>query len=1002
MDKRKFWKSLNDYNDNPDFKEAKKHEFQEGVTDDFNIEEMDGISRRKFLAILSASAAVSVTACTDYRDKGEIVPYNQRPEGVLPGKPNYYASTCNGCAQNCGILVKTREGRPIKIDGNPDHPVNKGKICATGQANILNLYDPERLKHPLHKGRKVEWDKTIKELRNKLSGLTSSGKEIAIISNTVNSPVFANLMEDVKKTYPTAKHYTYELFDSNNKINAWKEVFGEEYIPSVKLDEAKIIVAIENDFLSRDDNSIELIRKFAEGRNVDELDKFNRLYAFEGGLSLTGSNADYRIRLRPDAHYEFVLALYNEIGNKFGKPVSLPNVALSSVVEKYGLDKTKVNFLVHDLIKNRDSSIIMGGNVLSKDAHVVINLINYVLNENKLYDYSALHVQYPTTDIEEWKRLVQSMNSSKVGAVININADPVFHLPVGLNFKSALENVDLKISLNENQNDTSSVCEYVLPTNHTLESWGAFVTRKDFISTMQPVINPIFDTKQAEDILLSLIDAKTDYNSYLKDYFKKNIYTEVKTSVPFDKFWFAALHDGVVRLSPNNDNKKFVLNKNISVNNIRPANGAVISLQKSYFIGDGAYANNGWLQELPHPVTKVTWDNFVAVSPKTAMDYKVENNSVLKISNGSTTVSMPVMVQPGVAENTFVIELGYGREVIGDVGKGSGKNANVLMTDDSSSRWIISGAEITKTDETYKLVSTQEHHALDDDFVKDFHKIRGIIIDNTVEEYKKNPDFIDQLPHEELPSITRTFEYKDVKWGMSIDLNKCIGCAICVSSCNVENNIPIVGKDQVAVGREMQWMRIDRYYSGTPDEPEVSNQPMLCQHCDSAPCENVCPVNATNHSPDGLNQMVYNRCVGTRYCANNCPYKVRRFNFFNFRDHFADAYYENDLTALAHNPEVTVRSRGVMEKCTFCIQRIMDARSEAIADGKEFTGSGVTTACQDACPSQAITFGNYLDENTEIAEKREHKLGYSVLHELNVRPNVTYLAKLRNTRSEEV
>ncbi len=424
----------------------------------------------------------------------------------------------------------------------------------------------------------------------------------------------------------------------------------------------------------------------------------------------------------------------------------------------------------------------------------------------------------------------------------------------------------------------------------------------------------------------------------------------------------------------------------------------LVHLQKSYYIGDGKFAGNGWLQETPHPVTKVTWDNFASLSPATAKLLSVDMNDLVEVTSGDTKLKLPVIVQPGMADKLVAVELGYGREVISDAGKNIGTNANILL---NGKGYIINSVSVNKSDGNYNLASTQEHHSLDEDFVKDFHRKRKIIQEGTIEEYKKDKNFLAKYKYENF-NITQGPEYNDLKWGMAIDLNKCISCGICVTACNVENNIPVVGKDQVLKGREMQWMRLDRYYSGTPDEPIVSNQPMLCQHCDNAPCENVCPVNATNHSTDGLNQMAYNRCVGTRYCANNCPYKVRRFNFFNFRDHFADAYYQNDLSSLAHNPEVTVRSRGVMEKCTFCIQRIMEVREDAIREKKPLKGDMVTTACQQACPTDAIVFGDSNDKESKIHKYRNHELGYHVLEVLNVRPNVTYIAKLRNTHSEEV
>ncbi|MEN8193983.1 MAG: 4Fe-4S dicluster domain-containing protein, partial [Bacteroidota bacterium] len=385
----------------------------------------------------------------------------------------------------------------------------------------------------------------------------------------------------------------------------------------------------------------------------------------------------------------------------------------------------------------------------------------------------------------------------------------------------------------------------------------------------------------------------------------------------------------------------------------------------------------------------------------TAKEMNLEIGDLIKVTVGETSVNLPVMVQPGVASDLVSVELGYGRSVVGDAGKDVGVNAHDLLNSNSDiSRWISSGVSVEKTGDKYELVSTQEHHPLDEDFVKDFHLKRGIIREATLDEYKKNPKFAREHD-EEIFSITSDHEFNENKWAMAIDMNKCVSCSTCVASCDVENNIPVVGKDQVAIGREMHWMRIDRYYSGTPEDPIISNQPMLCQHCDNAPCENVCPVNATNHSPDGLNQMVYNRCVGTRYCANNCPYKVRRYNFFNFRDHFEDSYYENEVTPLVYNPEVTVRARGVMEKCSFCVQKISEERENAIREGREINGENVVTACQQACPADAIVFGDANDPNSKISQYRKHDLGYAVLQNLNVKPNVTYVAKLRNTHSED-
>ncbi len=423
-----------------------------------------------------------------------------------------------------------------------------------------------------------------------------------------------------------------------------------------------------------------------------------------------------------------------------------------------------------------------------------------------------------------------------------------------------------------------------------------------------------------------------------------------------------------------------------------------MALAESYFLGDGKFANNGWLQELPHPVTKVVWDNYAALAPSTANELNVDYNDMIELTVEGNKLRLPVWIQPGMPEKVVAVDLGYGRTNAGTVGSGVGFNANILQTPGGAfSQWINSNASVTKTDGTFEIISTMEHHSLDNKLIENMQFNRGIIREGTVEEYQREPDFIQTEREGDKPTtIYKNYEYNGIKWAMAIDLNKCTGCSACVISCNVENNIPVVGKDQVKVSREMQWIRIDRYYSGTPVEPRISLQPMLCQQCDDAPCENVCPVAATTHSPDGLNMMVYNRCIGTRYCSNNCPYKVRRFNFFNYRHHFDNEYYLEQPAPMVSNPEVTVRTRGVMEKCTFCVQRLVQAKQDALQEGKEFTGSGVVVACQEACPANAIMFGNANDKESEVAKLREHQLGYYVLEQLDTKPNVTYLAKLRN------
>jgi MoCo/4Fe-4S cofactor protein with predicted Tat translocation signal len=1006
-----YWRSFEELYKNKEVLDARHHEFKEGVTDGFDPSGMSVVSRRKFLALLGASAALAGTACTDYRDKGEIVPYNEKPEEIILGRPNFYASTCTSCVNSCGILIKTREGRPIKVDGNHDHPVSKGKTCAKGQSSILNLYDPERLNEPLRKRNNIlnntNWKSVDDDIIAALS--LAGSKEIAIVTNSITSPTALKVFDDFKKKYPSVKIYSYELFNEQTKNSAWKKSYGTGLFPLIKWNEAEIIVTLEADILGTEGNYVETARLFSEGRDVVKK-KFNRLYSVESNLSLTGVNSDYRLRLKPEAQFEFVMSLLNELGNKgvSGITVNTSAFSLNSFIGKYNLDKAKVNHLVSDLLSKRGKAIVFAGNSLPENVHLAVNLINEVLGNKNLYRTDSQNVTLSLlSEIKEFENLVANLNNNRVAAVIHYDCNPVYHLPADLGYAEALNNAGVVVTLSERQTETAFASNYVLPINHNFESWGDVKTRSGFISLQQPVIAPLHNTRQKEAILLTWIEGKSDsydeniYHNYLKKNWESAVYPLTTAKLDFMRFWNGSLHDGIANVRDTVTPISSLSLTSID-GNTKQTDGFTLLLKENYFIGDGRFSHNGWLQELPHPVSKITWDNYAAISEKTAKSLNLKDNDIIEIEIQGRKLELPVFMQAGNADDTITIELGYGRNFSGTVANGVGFNANVLMSKNGSlSNWIYSGVSVQKTGKKYKLASTQEHHAFDNDLIQDLHKIRKIIQQGTVQQYLQNPSFIKDAQHPDLESVYKQFEYTGVKWGMSIDLNKCIGCSQCVAACNVENNVPVIGKDQVLVSREMQWMRIDRYYSGTADEPEVSLQPMLCQHCDQAPCENVCPVVATTHSPDGLNQMVYNRCVGTRYCSNNCPYKVRRFNFFNFRDHFRNGYQENSIFALLHNPEVTVRSRGVMEKCTFCVQRISDARSEAIRENRELQGADVVTACQEACPTNAIQFGDINNAEAEFHKYRNHELGYYVLEELNVKPNVTYIAKLRNIHSED-
>ncbi len=1012
-----YWKSFKELFKDTSLIEASHHEFADGVKDDFEPSKLSGISRRKFLALVSASAALAGAGCSDYRSKGNIVPYNQMPEEITVGDPTYYASTSTACTHGCGILIKTREGRPIKIDGNPDHPVSKGKTCAKSQASILELYDPDRLQDPMKKSgggfAKTTWKDADSAIIDALNN--SGSKQIAIIAHSFISPTGKKIIDDFVKKYPGTKIYSYELFNEQTRNSAWKKCYGTDISPLIRWNEAKVILGLETDFLGVEGNRVETARLFSEGRNFNDLNNFSRLYVFEGNMSVTGMNADYRFRLRPDAQYEFVLSLLNELDKKGinipGGSQAFNGFSLDSFAEKYSLSKNKLKLLVKDLAGNQGASIVYAGRTLPENVHIAVNLLNEALGTTKLYRSDSTETQIiPLSTREELAGLINDMKSGNVSVAFHYDSNPVYHFPRDLGYEEALKKVPMVVSLVGSENDSSALGNYTLPINHDLESWGDVKTRTGFYSMQQPVIDPIFHTRQKEAILLTWLKGKPVvyddeiYHKYLMDNWEQNIYPGLNSKMNFTQFWNAALHDGVVIVNETPSN--FGSFNSSPANNLpkplTPNSEFVVALRESYQSGDGRFLNNGWMQELPHPVSKITWDNYAAVSRSTAKSLGVDDGDFISIEVGNKKLEIPAFIQPGAAENTVSIELGYGRKVVGIVGTNVGFDAGVLMSSTGDiSNWIFKSSRVTKGNGSYKLASTMEHNLFDNDLTKDAAKKRKIIQEGSVSEYKTNPNFLNAENPLEEPSLYNEHPYPGVKWGMIIDMNKCIGCGDCVVACNAENNIPIVGKDQVLVSREMQWLRVDRYYSGDINEPSVSNQLMLCQQCDNAPCENVCPVAATTHSPDGLNQMIYNRCVGTRYCSNNCPYKVRRFNFYNYRDHFKNYYQQSQLLSLVYNPEVTVRSRGVMEKCTFCIQRIMNARSNAINEHREFKGSDVKTACQEACNTNAIKFGDENDKNSEIYKYRNHELAYYVLEELNTRPNVTYLAKLRNTESEE-
>ncbi|MGO9481971.1 MAG: TAT-variant-translocated molybdopterin oxidoreductase, partial [Candidatus Kryptoniota bacterium] len=939
---RFYWKSLKELHDDPSLAEAKANEFMSGAADEFKLSNLSDMSRRKFVALLTASAAFAASGCSSYENKGEVIPYNKEPVGVIPGVPNYYASTCTGCKHACGTLITTQTGRPVKINGNDEHPVNKGKLCPRGQASILGLYDPERLREPLrntgHGFVPAAWAESNSAIINSLRAASSTGKEIAVVLKTLLSPTAKQALQDFAQKYPTTKFYSYEVVTDVNRNSAWQKSYGGGQYPLINWDKAKFILALEADFLGKEGNMVEQMRMYASTRSNENLKSFSRLVVVEAGMSITGMNADSRLKLRPERQFDLVMSILNELiavrsMSRFAldKDLSgqLGNYSLAGFAKENNIDKSVLDAMVSYIIKSKNAAIVYAGDKLPEQVHIAVNLLNEVIGGAALYRTDQARVQLlPYSSQQELEQLVNRMNAGQVGAVIHYESNPVFHFAPDLGYREALVKVPASVTLTKWENETSVWSSWVLPINHDLESWNDFKNRTGIYSLQQPIIYPLYSTRQKEAVILAWTAGIEEayhedlYHEYLMNRWQKDVYSSIKPVVDYKMFWNSALEDGVVTFEEKPETYgSFDAAAFKEITPPAKAAGYTVILEESYVIGDGEFANNGWLQELPQPVTKVVWDNYASVSPDTAKELGVDYNDIIEVKIDSRVQKLPVYIQPGMADRVVAVDLGYGRTKAGTVGSDVGVDANVLLSKEAAiSHWIYTGGTVTKAAGNYLLVTTMEHNFIDENITRDMEFTRNIIHEGTIEEYERHPDFIKEETALDKPTtIYKNYQYEGVKWGMSIDLNKCTGCSACVISCEVENNTPVVGKDQVKVSREMAWIRIDRYYSGTPAEPKISLQPMLCQQCDDAPCENVCPVAATSHSPDGLNMMIYNRCVGTRYCSNNCPYKVRRFNFFNFRYKFDGGYYSREPVEMVNNPEVTVRSRGVMEKCTFCV-----------------------------------------------------------------------------------
>jgi MoCo/4Fe-4S cofactor protein with predicted Tat translocation signal len=976
-----YWRSLEELVGSEDFQTALHREFPKGAS-----EWIDSVSRRGFLKVMGASLGLAgltaTTGCVRLPSE-PIVPYVRQPEGVIPGRPTYYAtaSTLGGYASP--LLVESHLGRPTKVEGNDLHPASLGGTDIFAQASILGLYDPDRSQTVTSMGDVRSWQSFMNAIRGPLSaqkGLQGAG--IRILTPTISSPTLADQLRNFLKIYPQAKWHVYEPVNRDNVLEGAKLAFGQPVETRYDLSKADVIVSLDADFLYAGfPGNTRYIRDFAKRRNPDGPDELggkwlmNRLYVIESTPTTTGAKADHRLPVEASVVETFARAV-----TQIGEPLA---------------DSARfLKPLMADLESHKGSSVVIAGDHQPPAVHALVYYINQLFgNVGKTVFYSDAVDANPVNQADSIKELVADMNGSKVDLLVILGGNPAYDAPADLNFADALKSgkVPLRVHHGLYQNETAELCHWHVNEAHELEAWGDARAYDGTVSIIQPLIAPLYNGKSALEFV-ALLSGQADATGYdlTRAYWQKQ-----NTGANFEAFWRKSLHDGWV------DGTTFAtkgLTTRIAASS--PAetaypNSIELNIRRDPTIYDGQFSNNGWLQELPKPMTKLTWDNAILIGPKMAQRLNIATEDVVELELNGKKLTGPVWIQAGHPDNSVTVFLGYGRKRAGRVGTAQGFDAYALRT--SANPWTASGVKISKTGATYKLASTQGYQSMDTP--DGAH--RPLVRETTLEEYKKEPNFAkeDEPPKDLTLYEPYPYDKEDYAWGMTIDLNSCVGCNNCMLACQSENNIAVVGKEQVVIGRHMHWIRVDAYYQGDRDNPKAFFQPVPCMQCENAPCEVVCPVGATNHSTEGLNDMVYNRCVGTRYCSNNCPYKVRRFNFLLFQD------WDTPQYKMMRNPDVSVRSRGVMEKCTYCIQRInekrIDVETASVREEKKILiGDELQTACQQSCPAGAIVFGNINDPNSKVSKLKAQSRNYSLLGELNTRPRTTYLAEVRNPNPE--
>jgi MoCo/4Fe-4S cofactor protein with predicted Tat translocation signal len=1044
MSEKKYWKSFGELNLSKSYLKDQENEFRE----DLPMESLDSLGlidaktpRRDFLKYLGFSTAAATLAASCEMPVRHIVPYLIKPENMVPGVADYYATTFISGGDAVSVIAKVRDGRPIKLEGNDLSGITMGGTSARVQASILDLYDTARLRFPVQMVNGVPQEVTSFQAFDKLvadsMGLQNNG--LVLLTPTITSITTKQVIADFLTHYPGSRHIQYDADSFSGMLLANEASYGKRMIPAYHFDNAKVIVSLGADFLGTWLSPVEFARQYAGGRKINEkAPGMNRHYQFESMLSMTGANADERFVHMPSESGDLALALLAALGGSVTAP---------ALTEKL---KAGVSKVAKDLLANKGKALVVSGSN-NVQVQTIVNAINEAIGANgTTISWDATNLTRQGID-SEFATLVSDMNAGKVNTLLVLDVNPVYDSPDSKNFKAGLQKIKTSISFSGRLDETTELCKFVLPSPHFLERWGDAQPRTAYISMMQPVIAPLFLTRPFEDSLMLWSGNKTTYDDFFKQYWT----SKLGSHDGYEK----ALQDGVIEPIPAIGSTMLVNSTAFNAGSVAVAAMAISALKKGgqhqlilyqqVSMGVGAQSNNPWLLELPDPVTRGTWDNYAMVSPnfikeQYGVDLSDHNQSdrfeshpereVIRIKGNGTEILIPVLAVPGMPDGVFAIALGYGRQsadpkntgaFIGRAAVDAGKNVFPFSSNNGTTvEWFVPDVSFEKTTEEYKIAQVQIHGS--------YEGRTSVIKELTLSEFVKEPEEILDDRKKEMAkfggienfategTLYPYFDKPGIHWGMQIDLNSCVGCGACVIACHAENNVTIVGKNEVLRYHDMHWLRIDRYFTGNladPDSIQTVFQPMLCQHCDNAPCENVCPVSATNHSSEGLNQMAYNRCIGTRYCANNCPFKVRRFNWADYTG--ADSFPNNqdeqgvgklndavlmmndDLTRMVLNPDVVVRSRGVMEKCSFCVQRLQDGKLRAKKENRVLNDGDVKTSCQQACPTQAIVFGNINNSKSAIMKARqdnEQRL-YHVLEELHVLPNITYLAKVRNPES---